>query len=36
VPRILVTGMSGTGKSGAMRELAWRGHRTVDTDGSRS
>jgi shikimate kinase len=32
VPRILVTGMSGTGKSAALRELARRGHRTVDTD----
>jgi len=30
--RILVTGMSGTGKSAALRELAGRGHRTVDTD----
>jgi hypothetical protein len=29
---ILVTGMSGTGKSTALRELARRGHRVVDTD----
>lgn len=33
--RILVTGMSGTGKSSALRELARRGHRTVDTDSDR-
>ena len=32
VRRILVTGMSGTGKSSALRELASRGFRTVDTD----
>jgi adenylate kinase family enzyme len=32
VRRILVTGMSGTGKSGALAELARRGFRTVDTD----
>jgi shikimate kinase len=32
VQRVLVTGMSGTGKSSALRELARRGHRTVDTD----
>ena len=30
--RVLITGMSGTGKSTALRELAARGHRTVDTD----
>ncbi|GAA0911298.1 AAA family ATPase [Nonomuraea longicatena] len=30
--RVLVTGMSGTGKSSVARELATRGHRTVDTD----
>jgi shikimate kinase len=29
---ILVTGMSGTGKTTALAELARRGHRTVDTD----
>ena len=29
---ILVTGMSGTGKSAALAELARRGHRVVDTD----
>ncbi len=29
---ILVTGMSGTGKSTALVELARRGHRVVDTD----
>jgi gluconate kinase len=32
VTRILVTGMSGTGKSSALEALAGRGHRTVDTD----
>jgi len=32
VRRILVTGMSGTGKSSALAELADRGFRTVDTD----
>jgi dephospho-CoA kinase len=32
--RILVTGMSGTGKSSALGELARRGFRTVDTDES--
>lgn len=31
--RILVTGMSGTGKSAALRELHARGHRVVDADG---
>ena len=30
--RILVTGMSGTGKSSALAELARRGFRVVDTD----
>ena len=30
--RILVTGMSGTGKSSAIAELARRGYRAVDTD----
>jgi dephospho-CoA kinase len=29
---VLVTGMSGTGKSSAVAELARRGHRVVDTD----
>jgi dephospho-CoA kinase len=32
VRRILVTGMSGTGKSSALAELARLGFRTVDTD----
>jgi dephospho-CoA kinase len=32
VPVVLVTGMSGTGKSAALTELARRGHRVVDTD----
>ena len=30
--RILVTGMSGTGKSSALEELGRRGYRVVDTD----
>lgn len=30
--RVLVTGMSGTGKSSALVELGRRGHRVVDTD----
>jgi adenylate kinase family enzyme len=30
--RVLITGMSGTGKSTALAELARRGHRVVDTD----
>ena len=29
---VLVTGMSGTGKSAALAELERRGHRVVDTD----
>jgi predicted ATPase len=29
---VLVTGMSGTGESTALAELARRGHRVVDTD----
>jgi dephospho-CoA kinase len=32
VTAVLVTGMSGTGKSAALVELARRGHRVVDTD----
>jgi predicted ATPase len=32
VKRVLVTGMSGTGKSSLLDELAARGYRTVDTD----
>jgi dephospho-CoA kinase len=32
VKKILITGMSGTGKSTVLLELARRGHRTVDTD----
>ena len=31
-PAVLVTGMSGTGKSTALAELGRRGHRVVDTD----
>jgi dephospho-CoA kinase len=30
--RVLVTGMSGTGKSAVLGELARRGHRVLDTD----
>ncbi|MFF8188730.1 AAA family ATPase [Microbacterium sp. NPDC016588] len=30
--RILLTGMSGTGKSTLLAELARRGHRTIETD----
>lgn len=29
---VLITGMSGTGKTTALEELACRGHRTVETD----
>jgi shikimate kinase len=32
VKRALITGMSGTGKSSLLAELAARGYRTVDTD----
>jgi dephospho-CoA kinase len=32
MPKVLVTGMSGTGKSAALQALAERGHRVVDTD----
>jgi broad-specificity NMP kinase len=32
VAAVLITGMSGTGKSSALAELARRGHRVVDTD----
>jgi predicted ATPase len=32
VTRVLITGMSGTGKSTALAELAQRGHRVFDTD----
>lgn len=32
MPRVLVTGMSGTGKSTALAELGRRGFRVVDTD----
>jgi adenylate kinase family enzyme len=32
MPKVLVTGMSGTGKSTALRLLGLRGHRVVDTD----
>jgi dephospho-CoA kinase len=32
VKRVLITGMSGTGKSSLLDELAARGHRAVDTD----
>jgi dephospho-CoA kinase len=35
VTKILITGMSGTGKSTALRALEARGHRTVDTDTDR-
>ena len=32
VKRVLITGMSATGKSAVLTELAARGHKTVDTD----
>src|SRR5882724_2632103 len=32
MPKVLVTGMSGTGKSAALDLLGERGHRVVDTD----
>ena len=32
MPKVLVTGMSGTGKSAVLQELGERGHRVVDTD----
>jgi dephospho-CoA kinase len=32
MPKILITGMSGAGKSTALLELGRRGHRVVDTD----
>jgi nucleoside-triphosphatase THEP1 len=32
VKRVLITGMSGTGKSTVIRELRRLGHKTVDTD----
>lgn len=32
VKRVLLTGMSGTGKSSIVRELVARGHKAVDTD----
>jgi len=32
MPKVLVTGMSGTGKSAALQMLSQRGHRVVDTD----
>jgi len=32
MPKVLVTGMSGTGKSTALQMLSQRGHRVVDTD----
>jgi shikimate kinase len=32
VARVLITGMSGTGKSTVLRELSRRGHTVVDTD----
>lgn len=32
MPAVLITGMSGTGKSSALVELGRRGHRVVDTD----
>jgi dephospho-CoA kinase len=35
MPKVLITGMSGTGKSTALQVLGSRGHRTVDTDTDR-
>src|SRR5882724_8173987 len=35
VSKVLITGMSGTGKSSALVELGKRGHRVVDTDSER-
>ncbi|WP_066933793.1 AAA family ATPase [Microtetraspora fusca] len=32
MPKVLITGMSGTGKSTALQILGSRGHRVVDTD----
>jgi predicted ATPase len=32
MPKVLVTGMSGTGKSTALQALGERGHHVVDTD----
>jgi predicted ATPase len=32
VKRVLITGMSGAGKSSLLAELAARGYRTADTD----
>jgi adenylate kinase family enzyme len=32
VKRVLLTGMSGTGKSSVIRELAARGYKAIDTD----
>jgi dephospho-CoA kinase len=32
MPKVLITGMSGTGKSAALQMLGERGHRVVDTD----
>ncbi|HEX3814368.1 MAG TPA: AAA family ATPase [Mycobacteriales bacterium] len=32
MPKVLITGMSGTGKSTALRILGERGHRVVETD----
>lgn len=32
VKRVLITGMSGVGKTSLLHELAARGYRTVDTD----
>jgi predicted ATPase len=32
VARVLITGMSGTGRTTVLEELRRRGHRTLDTD----